>query len=90
MDSEIQEIARLFVESGDSEFIEDFLRQLLTPAEIEEIGKRWMLVKMLEDGKKQRRIAEELHISLCKITRGSRELKKPDNAFRKALGMIDR
>jgi TrpR family trp operon transcriptional repressor len=34
----------------------------------------------------QRGIAKDLGISLCKITRGFRELKKPNSAFRRAPG----
>jgi TrpR family transcriptional regulator, trp operon repressor len=88
MESEIREIARIFAASVDYEFIEGFMKQILTPNEVEEIEKRWKLVKMLDGGMRQRKIAEELHISLCKITRGSRELKKENNSFRKALGML--
>lgn len=88
MENEMRELAHLFASSGDPEFIEAFLRQLLTPAEAEDIGKRWKLVKMLDEGKRQRQIAETLHLSLCKITRGSRELKKENNAFRRALEML--
>jgi TrpR family transcriptional regulator, trp operon repressor len=88
--AELKEIAELLADSGDSGFIEEFLRQLLTPSEIEEVEKRWTLVKLLHKGKSQREIAALLHISLCKITRGSRELKKEHNAFERALETIDR
>jgi TrpR family trp operon transcriptional repressor len=33
----------------------------------------------------QRKIAEELGMSLCKITRGSKELQKRDSAFKTVL-----
>jgi TrpR family trp operon transcriptional repressor len=33
----------------------------------------------------QRKIAERLGMSLCKITRGSRELKKNGSAFKRVL-----
>ena len=33
-------------------------------------------------------IAKEFKMSLCKITRGSKELKKEDSAFRKILDMV--
>jgi TrpR family transcriptional regulator, trp operon repressor len=88
--TELREISELLADSGDSIFIEEFLRQLLTPSEIEEVEKRWTLVKLLHKGKSQREIAALLHISLCKITRGSRELKKEHNSFERALETIDR
>ncbi len=46
------------------------------------MAKRWALVKELSHGTAQRRIAEDLGLSLCKITRGSRELKKEGSAFK--------
>ena len=61
----------------------DFLTGILTPAELKRIALRWRLVKLLKSGAKQRAIAEELGVSLCKITRGSRELKYGPEGFRK-------
>jgi len=81
----LAELARLLSVAGESTLIEDFLRCLLTPAEIADIAGRWALVKALRQKKSQREIAKDLGVSLCKITRGSRELKKPDSAFVKML-----
>ena len=53
-----------------------FLNELLTPGEIHDITLRWRLLELLADGVSQRKIAEELKISLCKITRGSKILKQ--------------
>ncbi|MBN1671296.1 MAG: transcriptional regulator [Kiritimatiellae bacterium] len=60
----------------------DFLRAILTPQELDRIALRWRLVKMLKHGVKQRAIASKLGVSLCKITRGSRELKSGPKGFR--------
>ncbi|MGB4587298.1 MAG: Trp family transcriptional regulator, partial [Rectinemataceae bacterium] len=70
--------------------IEEFFYSLLTPAEADEMAKRWALVKELSTGMPQRKIAEELGLSLCKITRGSRELKKEGSAFRMLLGRLEK
>lgn len=83
----IAEMARA-LEGADAALIEDFLYSLLTPAEADEMAKRWALVKELSTGMAQRKIAEELGLSLCKITRGSRELKKEGSAFRMLLGRL--
>ena len=69
----------------DSVLIEEFLRCLLTPAEIADVAGRWALVKALREKKSQREIAKDLGVSLCKITRGSRELKKDNSAFVRIL-----
>lgn len=63
--------------------VDAFLRALLTPAERARIALRWRLVCLLEAGVKQRAIAGRLGVSLCKITRGSRELKHGPSCFRK-------
>jgi TrpR family trp operon transcriptional repressor len=61
-----------------------FLDAILTPWERDCIALRWRLVCLLAAGEKQREIAARLGISLCKITRGSRELKKRQ-IFRKIV-----
>lgn len=85
----ITEMARA-LEGADSALIEEFLYSLLTPAEADEMAKRWALVKELSTGMPQRKIAEELGLSLCKITRGSRELKKQGSAFKALLERLEK
>jgi TrpR family transcriptional regulator, trp operon repressor len=70
---------------AEPELIEDFLYCLFTPSEADEIAKRWALVKQIANGRPQREIAKDLGLSLCKITRGSRELKKENSAWRRVL-----
>lgn len=82
---DISELARAVREFSGGAQAADFLRELLTPAEIENFALRWRLLKMLESGAPQRKIAEELGISLCKITRGSRILKNKDSRIKQAL-----
>ena len=79
----INELVDALAKTGDSTLIKDFLTCLLTPAEIADIAARWALVKSLEQQVPQREISRDLGISLCKITRGSRELRKPDSAFKR-------
>jgi TrpR family trp operon transcriptional repressor len=84
----LSEMARTLAQTSDSELIESFLRCLLTPAETADIAARWALVKALDQKIPQREIAKELGLSLCKITRGSRELKKPGSAFERMLYIL--
>ena len=53
-----------------------------------DIANRWLLVKEIDAGTTQREIANKFSMSLCKITRGSRELNKEDSAFRKMLELL--
>lgn len=82
------ELARAFAVTQDSDLIEEFLRSLLTPAETADIAARWALVKALDKKIPQREIAKELGLSLCKITRGSKELKKENSSFRRMLSSV--
>jgi TrpR family trp operon transcriptional repressor len=85
----LDELVRLLARIHDPELLEAFLRCLLTPAETADIAVRWALVKALGEKIPQRKIAQDLGISLCKITRGSKELKKPNSAFRRALALCE-
>ena len=61
------------------------LADLLTPAEITEVADRIRLLKMLQEGKTQRAIAEELAISVTTVSRGNRILQYEDNTISKYL-----
>ena len=81
----LDQIAGILAKIEDRKLIREFLICILTKYEIKEIAGRWELVKLLYDGMSQRRIAEQLGMSLCKITRGSKELKKRGSAFKTVL-----
>jgi len=81
----VKELADVLAQTSDPVLIEDFLQSILTPTEVTNVATRWELVKLMDQGMSQRRIAEELGLSLCKITRGSRELKKEDSPFARML-----
>jgi TrpR family trp operon transcriptional repressor len=85
----LDEVVRFLAKIEDPELIEAFLHCLLTPAETADIAARWALVKALGKKIPQREIARDLGVSLCKITRGSRELKKPGSAFCRALALLN-
>ena len=82
IDNALDELSRSIASADDPELIRDFLKSILTPTEISEVTARWALVKAIYDGKSQRKISEELGLSLCKITRGSKELKKENSSFK--------
>jgi TrpR family trp operon transcriptional repressor len=86
----VNEIAGELAAIGDAALVRRFLESILTPREREEIAGRWELVKLLNRGVSQRHVAERLGMSLCKITRGSRELKKKDSAFKAVLERHER
>ena len=62
-----------------------FLQEILTPAEYHDLSMRWALMERLLEGDTQRQIAADLRISLCKITRGAKILKKQEAVTKQFL-----
>ena len=87
IDSALRQICELLSKNNDTQIIYDFFVCLFTKSELRDFANRWLLVQEIDRGRPQREIAKKLHISLCKITRGSRELKKDESAFRKFLDL---
>jgi TrpR family trp operon transcriptional repressor len=81
----IKEISHILSKIDRDKTIEEFLSSILTPNELKTISSRWEIVKRIEKGLSQRKIATDLHLSLCKITRGSRELKKANSVLKTIL-----
>jgi TrpR family trp operon transcriptional repressor len=82
---DLREIAAHLAAMGDPMVVRQWLGELFTPRELCDLALRWRLMRQLVEGKTQRSIAADLRISLCRITRGSRELKKPDSVSRRLL-----
>ena len=85
----IKPIAQVLSKINDQKLIEEFLSSILTKKELEDLSSRWELVKLLDKGISQRKIAKDLHLSLCKITRGSKELKKENSALKRIIKEIN-
>lgn len=85
MSESLEQLSKTLAVTEDPELIREFLDSILTPNEISEVASRWALVLQIYEGKSQRKISEELGLSLCKITRGSKELKKENSPFRKMI-----
>ena len=69
----------------DKGLLADFIKDVLTPREYENIGVRWQIVKRLAKGEHQTAIAEDLHLGVATVTRGSREMRDKEGGFRKTL-----
>ncbi len=71
--------------AGSGTLLHDFLADILTAGEYEEIARRWQIIKMLEAGMPQREIAEKLGVGVATVTRGAKELADKKGGFRKVL-----
>lgn len=72
----LKKLAAVFVSLESEKEVEDFLRALLTPKELDELPTRLEIVRRLKKGEAQRKISEDLGVGIATITRGSREIKK--------------
>ena len=84
-ESALEEFSTALAALQNPEDIRMVLQEILTPGERHDIGLRWRLLQMLQAGIPQRAIAKTLGVSLCKITRGSRELRKRKSVIREIL-----
>ena len=61
---------------------------MLTPTELHDLVLRWELLELLEQGVSQRKVATKLGISLCKITRGAKILKRSGSVAARVLAQM--
>jgi TrpR family trp operon transcriptional repressor len=85
MDTDFDELIRIFADTTDENLMRKLFDELLTPHEREAVALRWNLMKQLYQGVPQREIASKLGISLCKITRGSKILKDRTSYCRRLM-----
>ena len=88
LEESYNELCSLIAKTTDEKFLKDFFSCLFTQTERSDFAMRWLLVKEIKAGTTQREIAKKFNMSLCKITRGSKELQKEDSAFVKMLEKI--
>ena len=82
-----EELIDALCETKDRELMSDFMKSLLTEYEVDEVANRWALVRLIDRGMSQRAISKSLGLSLCKITRGSKELKKENSSFARMINL---
>ncbi len=85
MDDNLSEIIDLFSATTDKREMRRLFEDVFTEAERADIAKRWYIFKELYKGTPQRKIASEMEVSLCKITRGSKTLKQDDSVIKRVL-----
>lgn len=84
------ELCGLLLKIKDKDELKSVFSCLFTPNERRDFAERWQLVKELKAGTTQREIARIYNMSLCKITRGSKELQKKDSGFLKLLELLEK
>ena len=84
--SELIEVLREIAK--DKWLLREFLVDILTPREIEEISNRWQIVKMLKAQIPHHIIAHKLRVGVETVTRGSREMSNGRGGFQLTLAKL--
>src|SRR4051812_30627546 len=66
---------------GNREFLNLFFKDLLTPHEYAEIGRRFEIVRRLASGETHRQVASALGIGVGTVNRGARMLQNKKGGF---------
>ena len=72
----------------DKNLLGDFIKDILTPREFDNVGVRWQIVKRIAKGEHHQSIAEDLHLGVATVTRGSREMRKKEGGFQRTLKVL--
>ena len=80
-----EDIINVFTSVENAEDMKALFDDMFTDSERRDLVNRWLLMKDIYQGKPQRQIAADRSLSLCKITRGSRMLKKENGFMRRLL-----
>lgn len=84
-----KELLEVFIKVGNNKnLLAEFLIDIMTPRELDEIAVRWQIVKKLNKGKTHREVAGELGIGISTVNRGSRELRNKNGGFAQILNKI--
>lgn len=75
-----KEFDKLLSSLKDAKEAEELLTILLTPAEYEDVIKRWQIIRLLFENKPQRLVRDKLQTAIATVSHGAREVKsKRDN-----------
>ncbi len=69
----------------DRALFDEFIEDLFTPRENEDIHQRWHIIELLEKGFTHRGVSDELLIGVATVNRGARELRNPNGGFKQVL-----
>ncbi|MBQ0070948.1 MAG: transcriptional regulator [Spirochaetales bacterium] len=78
-----EDLLDIMMSINDKDQMRSFINDILTDREVSDVTQRYLLMDDLSKGISQREIATKRSMSLCKITRGSKILKKKDGFMKK-------
>lgn len=81
----LKKLAQAFLGLKDEKQVLNFLRDLCTLDELEEMSERWEIAQMLDKGESYRVIAEKTGVSTTTVTRIAQWLEHGEGGYQEAL-----
>jgi TrpR family trp operon transcriptional repressor len=81
----LNEIVDAIRRIADAPSLRRFFNEIFTESEQQDIALRWQVMKLLREHTPQRAIANQLGVSLCKITRGAKIIQNKDSMTNRLL-----
>ncbi|EKD43472.1 MAG: hypothetical protein ACD_72C00261G0009 [uncultured bacterium] len=84
----LKNLAQAFLAVKDQSEMENFLRDLCTSEELEEMSARWEVVLCLAQGESYREIAKKTKVSTTTVTRIAQWLNNGEGGYKMVLSRI--
>lgn len=82
----VSRLADAFLGLQDREQVRAFLEDLCTPAELEALSDRWLVVPLVQEGVPYREIHDRTAVSVTTIGRVARTLERGAGGYAAAMG----
>ena len=85
---ELKELSAAILALKSRDEVERFLRDLCTVAELEALGHRWAVAKLVDRGLPYLEVAQRTHASTTTVTRVAHWLRHGEGGYRLALDRL--
>jgi TrpR-related protein YerC/YecD len=82
---ELKDLSEAILELRSQDEVERFLRDLCTIAELEAMGHRWAVARLVDRGLPYLEVAQKTHASTTTVTRVAHWLRHGEGGYRLAL-----
>jgi TrpR-related protein YerC/YecD len=86
---EIKDLLRAILSLKELDEAERFFRDLCTLSELEAMGHRWQVAKLLDRGLPYQEVAKEAHASTTTVTRVAHWLRHGEGGYRLAIDRLN-
>ncbi len=85
-----KKLAQIFLAAKTPVEMEALLKDLLTPAEIQDLLERWKIIDLLLQGETQRSVRDRVGVSIAKVSRGAAVIQTGTGAFQDIWKKIEK